>query len=79
MTEDKAYFVGVHKFSHKSGVPAEILGIIWVTPDGLEPRLCYHIQWADRCEDWVPISDTANYKVISFSDILAGKIPVITY
>jgi len=44
MTRDKAYFVGIHRYSNKSGKPAEIIGVEWVTPVGLEPRLCYHIQ-----------------------------------
>ena len=78
MTRDKAYFVGIHRYSNKSGKPAEIIGVEMVTPQGLEPRLCYHIEWSDKTEDWVPVHDTSNYKVISFTDILEGKIPNVT-
>jgi len=78
MIRDKAYFVGIHRYSNKSGKPAEIIGVEWVTPMGLEPRLCYHIQWADKTEDWLPIHDCNTYKVISFSDILESKIPDVT-
>ena len=72
MTRDKAYFVGVHKYLYKSGIPAEIIGVVWVTPIGLEPRLCYHIQWSASTEDWIPVQDSQTYKIISFSDILKG-------
>ena len=78
MIRDKAYFVGIHRYSNKSGKPAEIIGVEMVTPQGLEPRLCYHIQWSDMVEDWVPVCDTSNYKIISFTDILNGNIPDIS-
>jgi len=78
MTRDKAYFVGIHRYSNKSGKPAEIIGLEWITPVGLEPRLCYHVQWADKTEDWLPINDMANYNIISFSNILNGEIPGVT-
>ena len=74
MTREKAYFVGVHRYSNKSGKIAEIIGVEIVTPKGLEPRLCYHIQWSDKTDDWVPVHDKLNYKIISFTDISEGKI-----
>ena len=32
----------------------------------------------DKTEDWIPVHDTSNYKIISFTDILEGKIPNVT-
>jgi hypothetical protein len=78
MTRDKAYFVGINRYSNRSGKPAEIIGVEIVTPYGLEPRLCYHIQCSDMTEDWVPVHDTSNYKIISFTDILNGNIPDVS-
>jgi len=79
MIVGKAYYVGIHRYSFKTGKPAEIIGVGIVTPDKGRSRLCYHIIWADdQSEDWVPIDDTANYKIISFDDILLGKIPDVT-
>jgi len=78
MTRDKAYLVGVHRYSFKSGKPAEIIGVEMVTPENGKPRLCYHIMWSDKVEDWIAVEDSANYKIISFEDILAGDIPEVT-
>lgn len=78
MTRDKAYLVGTHRYSSKSGKPAEIIGVEIVTPENKKPRLCYHIMWNDKVEDWVAVEDSANYKIISFNDILAGNIPAVT-
>ena len=79
MNIDKAYFLGIHPYHNKSGVPAEIIGVNIVKPDdNLPPRLCYHIRWHDLTEDYVPVnSDTKSYEIISFEDILSGNIPKI--
>lgn len=78
MTRDKAYLVGVHRYSFKSGKAAEIVGVEIVTPENGKPRLCYHIMWSDKTEDWIPVEDSSNYKIISFEDILADNIPEVT-
>ena len=78
MVRDKAYYVGTHPHQLKRGKPAEIVGVEVITPKGDKPRLCYHIMWNDKTEDWVPVSDTDNYKIISFDDILSGKMPEVT-
>ena len=78
MTLDEAYLVGVHRYSFKSGKPAKIVGFDFVTPENGKPRLCYHIMWADKTEDWVAIEDSNNYKIISFEQVLAGDIPAVT-
>jgi hypothetical protein len=79
MKTDKAYYVGIHRYSHKSGIAAEIIGVGMITHDNIsEPRLCYKIQWYDGVEDWVPVSDSDNYKIISFQDVLSGNIPKVT-
>lgn len=74
MIRDEAYLVGIHRYSFKCGKPAKIIGVEFVTPEKGDPRLCYHIVWADKTEDWIPI----NYKIISFEQILAGDIPAVT-
>jgi hypothetical protein len=79
MKRDDAYFVGMHRYLFKSGVPAKIIGVEMITPKGLPQRLCYHIRWTDAAEDWVPVEDhNKTYKIISFEDILAGNIPKVT-
>jgi hypothetical protein len=77
METDKAYYVGTHRYSFKSGDPAEIVGVKMVTPELEEQRLCYHIRWSDGCEDFVPVSDNT-YKIIGFNDIVSGNIPDVT-
>lgn len=78
MIRDEAYLVGIHRYSYKSGKPARIIGVDIITPEKGKPRPCYHIEWADKTEDWMPIEDNVNYKIIGFEDILAGNIPAIT-
>ena len=78
MKRDKAYLVGIHRYSFKSGVPGEIIGVEIVKPDDkLEPRLCYHVRWHDQVEDWIAV-DGGHFKIISFTDILNGNIPEVT-
>ena len=78
MIRDKAYLVAIHRYSHKSGVPAEIVGVEMIQQDkDSSQRLCYHVVWSDTVEDWISI-ENENYKIISFNDILAGNIPKVT-
>ncbi len=70
MTFDKAYLISTHEMSFRRGKPAEIIGLIWVQPDNFENRLCYHVKWSDSVEDWVPLKDSGNFKIVSFSDIV---------
>lgn len=78
MTRDKAYLVGIHRYSFRSGEPAEIIGVEIITPDDkLEPRLCYHVMWRDKVEDFIAV-DGGHFKIISFTDILSGNIPRVT-
>lgn len=78
MIRDKAYYVGIHRYSFKTGVPAEIIGVEIVKPEpDLEPRLCYHIRWSDMTEDWIPVEDSHGFEIISFQDILNGNIPKV--
>jgi hypothetical protein len=78
MTRDKAYLVGVHRYSFRSGKPAEIIGVEMVTPENEKPRLCYHIMWSDKVEDWIAVEDSVNYKIVTFEDILVDNIPIVT-
>lgn len=78
MITDKAYLVGINRYSFRAGIPAEIMGVDFVTPDNRVRRLCFHVRWRDRYEDWVPIEDNSNYEVISFTDLVNGNIPSLT-
>ncbi len=70
MKREKAFFVGTNKNSHRCGEPAEIIGVCFITPDGLDRRLCYHVRWIDGTEDFMPEYDSINYKIIKASDIV---------
>lgn len=78
MKRVKAYLVGIDINSYRPGDPAEIIGVELVTPEKGSSRVCYHILWDDKTEDWVPIEDIRSYKIIGFQDILAGDIPDVT-
>lgn len=78
MIRDKAYLIGINPYSFRKGEPAEIVGVELLIPEGgLKKRLCYHVMWADKGEDWIPVADDENYKIISFEDILSGNIPKV--
>ena len=87
MKAEVVYLVGIHRYSYRAGEPAKIIGVGMCTPDpdsdpvfeGEEgPRLGYHVKYSDGIKDWVAVIDTANYKIITFKDILEGNIPEVT-
>jgi hypothetical protein len=78
MKEQKAFLIGIHPYSFREGEPAEIIGVSFCTPDGLEERLCYKIRYNDGKEDFVAVSDTKNYKIINETDAKEVKIPKVT-
>lgn len=61
----KAYYVGTHQYSFRTGEPAEILGVVWVTPEEKDrpPRACFHVRYEDGTEDLSLVSDTVNYTI----------------
>ena len=61
-----AYYVGIHQYSFRSGEPAKIEGIYFYTDDVISnPVACFKLTYADGAEDYCPISDIQNYKIIS--------------
>lgn len=80
MEIDEAYLVGINRNCFRAGIPTKVIGVKFIKPDGLDIiRECYHIEWYDGLEDWIPLMDTKNYKLISFRNILEGKIPKVEY
>jgi len=58
MKTGKTYLkaISINAFRHKSGLNGEVVGLAYVTPKGLEERLCYKIQY-DTFIDYVPLSE----------------------
>lgn len=75
----KAFLVGTNRFSFRAGEPAEILGVEFFTPKGLNPRPCYRIRFRDGEEDFSPLSECRRFEIISEEDVKAGKIPAVKY
>lgn len=69
MKREKVYLIDHNTHGFRLFQPAEIIGVEMVTPKGLEPRLCYHLQWSDSKEDWKPINE-GNYKILTFTDLI---------
>lgn len=69
MTIEPIYFVGTHHWSFRPNKPAEITGVIMVTPDGLPPRACFSLRYPDGQVDYHPISDASAYKLVSKAEI----------
>ncbi len=76
----KTYMVGVHRYAYKAGEPAEILGLKWVKPDGLDWRIAFEVQYFDGKKDFVAYSDVIPglYKIISDVDLIEERIPPVT-
>ncbi len=73
MMIEKVFYVGTHEYSYHSGSPAEVIGIKMITPEGLDPRPCFHLRYSNGDEDFSPISETQNYRLISESDAAVAK------
>jgi len=71
MKREKVYLIDLSWAGFRCGKPAEIIGIEMVTPNGLEPRLCYHLRWSDSAEDWKPVNEE-QYKILTFTELLSG-------
>ena len=65
----KAFLVGTHSDSFRPGAVAEIIGVVFFAPPGLEVRPCYHVRFGDGKEDLVPIADTGNFRIISEDEV----------
>lgn len=68
MIED-AYLVGINSNSFRAGIPALIVGLK-ILDIREEKRICYHIRFSDGYEDFTPLIDVENYKIISFYGVI---------
>lgn len=75
----KAYLVGTHRYSFRAGKPAEIIGVQFVTPMNAEPRPCFHLQFEDGQQDFIPLSEAHHFVIISEDDVRCGRIPAIAH
>lgn len=57
--------ISINAFKHPDNLNGKIVGIEYVTPKGLDKRLCYKVQWWD-IEDYIPVSDVEKgiYKIV---------------
>lgn len=74
MTEIKievkdAYYVGTHQYSFRSEEVAKVVGLNTIYRDDLPPRVCFHIVFADGKEDWCPVEDVENYRLLTSDEI----------
>jgi hypothetical protein len=77
VNSEQLFLVPIHRYGFRAGEPAAILGTQKITPHGLPTRLCYEVEFPDGTKDFVPIKDGGNFRIISASDILSGKIPEV--
>ena len=70
MKREKVYLIDLSGAGFRCGKPAEIIGVEMITPEGLSPRLCYHLRWSDNVEDWKPVNEN-EYKIVTFTEMLS--------
>lgn len=46
-----------NSYAFRSGEWADVIGIVLVRPENLEPRLCYHLRFPDGVCDYSPINE----------------------
>lgn len=68
MKTKKAYLesISVNAFHPSNDINGEIVGLVWVTPQGYDERLCYKVDYLDRY-DYVAVSDVQEglYRIVS--------------
>jgi hypothetical protein len=75
----EAYYVGTHRYSYHTGVPAKIIGIKYIKPKpNLDERLCYHLEWLNGDTDYANISDGKNYIIITEKQYLNNDYLKVT-
>ena len=84
--KEKLFIVGTHPCSFKAGTPAEVVGVVMSTPEGLEPRPGFILRFEDGTEDTLPIfaasgstEKNPHFEFITEADIQAGRIPEVTH
>lgn len=70
MKTNRAFYVGTHHYSFRNGEPAEILGVETCFPENHEATICFHIIYHDGKEDWCPVSDVENYKLLREDQVI---------
>ena len=76
----KAFLVGTHRYSYHAGEAAEILGVVFFTPpEKYDCIACYYVRFGNGDEDYIPLSDSKNFEIISEQYVLAGLIPEVTH
>jgi len=73
MKTGRVFYVGTHKYS--SNKPEEVIGVVFITPQGEESRPCFRLRRENGTEEFVPISETQHYELISEDDVKEGRIP----
>lgn len=65
---EDAYYVGTSIHSYRYGEPARIVGIKTLYVEN-RTAVCFHIVFADGKDDWCPVSDYENYKVLTDKEV----------
>jgi hypothetical protein len=65
----KAFLIGTHSNSFRPGEPAKIIGVVFVTPDGFPARVCYEVLYKDGRKDFVALSDSLNFQIVSEDEV----------
>ena len=65
---EDAYYVGTSIHSYRSLEPARIVAVKTLYVEN-RCSVCFHIVFADGKDDWVPLSDKENYRVLTNKEV----------
>lgn len=86
-TIENFYLTGLSDKSYRRGERAKVIGANMVTPEGLSPRVAYHVKFDDGAQDYIPVSDVQeglyeisferDREIALFCDKLVGVMNVV--
>jgi hypothetical protein len=50
-------YQGDERYSFQGSLLAEVVRLVWYTPEGKTRRLCLHLRYPDGREDFAPLSE----------------------
>lgn len=65
---EDAYYVGTNIHSYRYGEPAKIVDVKTLYIEN-RVAVCFHIVFADGKDDWCPLSDYENYKILTDKEV----------
>lgn len=76
MYYEKAYYIGISRYSFRRDEAAEIVGVEMIQPQESDTwQACYRVKYADGKEDLCPVAEHTNYKIVRAQAVRHALVP----